>query len=493
MKRIILFLVFIVAIAASCMSADLPPGDHALTVTSTFDGTPQPFRLLVPAASADKDAPLPLLVVLHGKWVNQNAWFDYTPIKKFGEENGYIVVAPHGRGNYFYRGPGERDVLDTIASVRSRFNVDPDRIYLMGHSMGGWGTWWLGLRNRDLFASIAPMAGYAPYGLLPNALHLDPFIIHDADDPIVSVQNSRVPVAELPGLGLSHRYLETTGYGHASRLIGDNLPALFKWMDDHRRPESPARVTVVTRTPAAGSAWWLRLMKTTKYPDLARVDAVFQKDKGLIITTGNTGEIALNLSAMPEKNLKSLSITIDENEIAVDCAQPWAFLKRDEKGVWTHTLRANPPAPWFSSLISTIPVKSAEATSATLLTEAASRLLCEETGADLCLMIHDMFQFPGGPLTEDGILDLYVYPEERCALVEYSGQPFPEHITLKSELFPRDRAADFAGKKCRVLAPLSLARILDPGCEPLPDFIGGYLLKAARRHKGFPLSGKVGP
>src|SRR5690606_5860368 len=119
---------------------------------------------------------------------------------------------------------------------------DPDRVYLAGHSMGGWGTWWIGLRNADRFASIAPMAGFPPMDLLPNALHLNPYIIHDSEDDIVSVEFSRKPAARLSELGITHRYVETTGYGHASTLIGDSLDDVFEWFSARRRVTEPKRV-----------------------------------------------------------------------------------------------------------------------------------------------------------------------------------------------------------------------------------------------------------
>ncbi len=50
-------------------------------------------------------------------------------------------------------------VLEVIATSKRHYRVDPDRIYLMGHSMGGYGTNRIGMHFPDLFAAIAPFQG----------------------------------------------------------------------------------------------------------------------------------------------------------------------------------------------------------------------------------------------------------------------------------------------------------------------------------------------
>ena len=49
--------------------------------------------------------------------------------------------------------------MNVLAMMRNEFNVDPKRIYLTGHSMGGYGTWTLGAIHADLFAGLAAFAG----------------------------------------------------------------------------------------------------------------------------------------------------------------------------------------------------------------------------------------------------------------------------------------------------------------------------------------------
>jgi predicted peptidase len=55
-----------------------------------------------------------------------------------------------------YQGIAEKDVLDVLADVKKRFNIDEDRTYLTGYSMGGGGTLWIGLTRPDVWAALAP-------------------------------------------------------------------------------------------------------------------------------------------------------------------------------------------------------------------------------------------------------------------------------------------------------------------------------------------------
>ena len=473
---------------ASVQTAELPPGDHALTFKSSYDGSDQPYRLFIPQISKTESR-LPLLVALHGKWVDENAWFDYTPVKVYGEKHAYVISAPYARGDYFYRGPGEQDVMDIISIVKEKCSIDSSRVYLMGHSMGGWGTWWIGLRNQDTFACLCPMSGYAPEYLLPNAFHTDPYIIHSEDDPIVDISGSRIPASILPEIGVSMRYREEHGYGHSSKMIGDNLPRLFAWMNNHRRKERPERIRLVTKTPAKGEAWWVRILSTIDYPKPSSVTAEFTEPGELKIETRNVAKFTLDPRKMPFPEEASFQLSIDEGKLAIQRNDQIVLLSRKEKnGSWETDYKSQSEIPEYKSpVIAELARDSAEATSLTLMTNAAAKLLCEETGADLCLFLDDSFAFPGGPVTADAALDLYVYPEEKLAKFTYSGQDLPSLITKVPRLFPLEKYDPRLKRLWTVIAPVDLASRMDIKSEPLSKDIGEYMFRALKDRNAFPV------
>jgi len=131
---------------------------------SVVDGTAQPYDLSIPA-SYDPAKPMALYVYLHGR-------SQYDPDLGMGHAGGndraggggggggqYIRVNVFGRANNSYRWAGETDVMEAIASVCKRYNIDRDRILLSGFSLGGAGSWQTGLHNPDLFCGLEIDAG----------------------------------------------------------------------------------------------------------------------------------------------------------------------------------------------------------------------------------------------------------------------------------------------------------------------------------------------
>ena len=137
-------------------------GDIHWAYHSAVDNTVQPYRIFVPA-KYDAKQKWPLIVALHGMGGDENSFFtgyERGVIKGEAEKRGYLIVCPKGRGSAsMYMGAAERDVLDVLKEMRRQFNLDDNRIYLMGHSMGGYGTWSVAVNNPDLFAALAPIVG----------------------------------------------------------------------------------------------------------------------------------------------------------------------------------------------------------------------------------------------------------------------------------------------------------------------------------------------
>jgi pimeloyl-ACP methyl ester carboxylesterase len=248
--------------------------------------------------------------------VDHNAWFDLTPVKDVAERYAYVVAAPNGRGDRYYSGEGEQDVLDVIDDVQRRCRVDPDRVYLTGHSMGGWGTWYLGLRHPGRFAAICPMAGVAPsLDRMPNARHLAPFIIHDTGDDVVPVTQSRLPAARLAELGISFQYREESGFGHRSALIGANLPRVLDWFNTHPRVQRPGRITLVAGAGDPTEAYWLTAFQVAPGATLGSVDARLDEQGRLVVEVENVRRLELNLEAMPTDAESPLEVLVNGRRV----------------------------------------------------------------------------------------------------------------------------------------------------------------------------------
>jgi len=462
-----------------------PPGEHALEVMSTWDGSLQPSMLFVPTAAADKQM-LPLVIALHGKWVDETAWFRFTPVMEKAEERGYVLACPYGRGDLWYRGPGEQDVLDLLQHMIRTQRIDPRRVYLVGHSMGGWGTWWVGLRNADRFASIAPMAGFAPMDLLPNALHLEPFIIHDRDDDIVGVELSRRPAARLAELGISYRYRETTGYKHDSRLIGDSLDELFDWFDERRRVRDPNRVLLAARTPGKASNGRVHIVAMISPLEPAEVEVEWLGERFCRIQTRNVRTLAIDLRMPPIPWERfPVSVRIDGQEIA-DTTPPELFLSSNaydtsqlvlhlEDGRWKTAFPETfpPPAISHDSVSADLERELTDAASQQDIARILGAIVARGANADAMIVRADAFAWFGPPLTRERLADSYVSASEELGTFELDGDQI---------------RAILQGDESLVLAGMDVAELQDQGLytivSPRSPLVRSEHLKNPKHTKG---------
>ena len=123
-------------------------GDFKRHYFLTEAGEIMPYRLYIPA-NYDGSRAFPLVVALHGLGGTEDSMFgaNYRVIPE-AEKRGYIIAAPLGYridGGYG-RNMGsdnkrsklsEQDVMHVLELVRKDYKIDDQRIYLMGHSMGG--------------------------------------------------------------------------------------------------------------------------------------------------------------------------------------------------------------------------------------------------------------------------------------------------------------------------------------------------------------------
>jgi pimeloyl-ACP methyl ester carboxylesterase len=140
------------------------PAPGAFTVLyfrSRTDGSVQPFGLWLPRDYAP-GTKFPLLLQLHGiapeTLAGRRATWTGMGTHEWVDTNAPVIVAqPFGRMNTFYQGIGEVDVLEVADEAQRRFAVDADRVFIMGHSMGGAGSYTVGLHHPDRFGSITPI------------------------------------------------------------------------------------------------------------------------------------------------------------------------------------------------------------------------------------------------------------------------------------------------------------------------------------------------
>lgn len=131
---------------------------------------------------------------------------------------------------------------DLIQGAIDTLNVDPDRIYLTGLSMGGFGTWHMAVEYPHRFAAIAPICGGGAWMYnVPDRLcairHIPAWVFHGDQDTAVRVDESRRMVELFKECGGDARLTIYPGVGHDSWTETYNNPALYEWFLSHRRQD----------------------------------------------------------------------------------------------------------------------------------------------------------------------------------------------------------------------------------------------------------------
>ncbi|HKB35703.1 MAG TPA: alpha/beta hydrolase [Gemmataceae bacterium] len=132
----------------------------------------------------------------------------------------------------------EKDVMNVLELVRKEFTIDDKRIYLIGHSMGGGGTWHLGTKYPDVWAGLAPIAPAAfgqPTGL--DKIKNVPVIVVQGDkDTLVRPEGTRRWVDRMKELNMTYEYVEIPGGGHGD-VVTTGMPKIFEFFEKQKKED----------------------------------------------------------------------------------------------------------------------------------------------------------------------------------------------------------------------------------------------------------------
>jgi dipeptidyl aminopeptidase/acylaminoacyl peptidase len=215
-------------------------------------GETLPYAVFVPS-SYRAGNPAPLLVSLHGLGRTYDWLMGYQGFLDYAEEYGFVVVTPLGyirRGWYGSRPTdiaqnaaySEQDVMNVIELMREEFSIDPQRLFLWGHSMGGAGTYHLAVNNPGMFAALAVAAPAPRTDLSPTVLQAvrdtPILVIQGTADELVPVELTRRWVAGMRGMGMQHVYIELEGADHTDFIASnrDNMRKVMSFFDIVSKP-----------------------------------------------------------------------------------------------------------------------------------------------------------------------------------------------------------------------------------------------------------------
>ncbi len=199
------------------------PGSRWLTIPVQSHRVP--CRIQIP--DDIESGPRPLVVAVHGMGGSENLFFEAHGVglgPRLAAERGWIFVAPGGLG-VLGSGP---EIGDIVTVLQSLLPVDEERIFLIGHSLGGMRIAKATEREPKRYRAIAPLSG--GYNIDPKVdlTHLPAFVAAGNEDFGLGMSMSMKSSLEAAGAKVTYRVYQPSEH---LLMVADALPEVFKLFD----------------------------------------------------------------------------------------------------------------------------------------------------------------------------------------------------------------------------------------------------------------------
>jgi predicted peptidase len=187
------------------------------------------------------DKKWPVIFYLHGRHASGK---NLQSLKRYGlpyylskgKKMDFIVVSPQCPwGKNWASDDWFNPVYDEVAS---KLRTDDNRIYLIGMSMGGFGTWEIASRMPDRFAAISPMCGGANLKWIDKLSKIPTWVFHGTADRQIPISRSEVMVKALEKLKADVRFTRLVNQGHDISKQFNN-DELYSWLLQHSLKRMP--------------------------------------------------------------------------------------------------------------------------------------------------------------------------------------------------------------------------------------------------------------
>ncbi len=347
-----------------------PTAAHRRTFISAIDDSVQ-YYAVRPATETPSRRP-GLAMTLHGAGVEAIG-----QLRAYGPKSWLTMIAPTNRRPYGFDWEdwGRLDALEVLQLAAKTYPHDPSRVYLTGHSMGGHGTWYIGMLHADRFAAVAPSAAWVsrgsymgraqpepatpihrmtqrvahtgdPLAIITNLGQMGIYMLHGEADESVPVAQTRM-MAE--ALGRFHRdwvYHEEPGVGHWwSNDLGDggatcvDWPAMFDYCARRVLPEADMVQQVDFTTPSPGVSarcHWATIVQQQRHLEHSRIQLQRWPNRGRFVgTTQNVARLSLDVTSLEGRDAVAISLDGQSLEpVALPRRDGRVHLQRSDDGTW---------------------------------------------------------------------------------------------------------------------------------------------------------------
>lgn len=234
-----LLLFFVGCAATNHLKVGQHPQFYTKKITKTIK---LPYLLYLPENYvANETQEWPLILFLHGAGERGDSLERvkrHGPPKIVAQQTDFpfILISPQCPKNNWWAETYMLEALEGLLSdVAEKYRINPDRVYLTGLSMGGFGTWHLAARYPDKFAAMAPICGGGNVYEAGAMKNIPAWVFHGARDPVVQLEQSKEMVEALEKAGGNVKFTIYPEAGHDSWTETYNNPALYDWFLSHKR------------------------------------------------------------------------------------------------------------------------------------------------------------------------------------------------------------------------------------------------------------------
>jgi polyhydroxybutyrate depolymerase len=229
-----------VGLAGAVGAAEPKAGEFASETVKVGEVTRE-YRLVVPK-TVDLSKPAPLVIAFHGMLVDSKDLMPrYTKLNETAEKHRFLIAYPNAVNRSW--GIAPEKVTDDLAlfdalleKLTADYKIDPDRVYVVGMSNGGYFAHLVGKERSKKVAAVASHSG--PLGLQTllgvNAERKFPvLIIHGDQDRLLPVDWARENRDKYTKEGHEVKYVELAGQGHVWGTKADVNETIWKFFADH--------------------------------------------------------------------------------------------------------------------------------------------------------------------------------------------------------------------------------------------------------------------
>ncbi len=333
-----------------------PEEARRVTFHSDIDDSIQEYAVLPPVKVDKPTKEMALVLTLHGASVDE-----LSQARAYSAKPDFWIVAPTNRGRFGFdwQDWGSEDVYEVLEDALKTTAVDPQRVFLTGHSMGGHGTWNVAANDPYRFLAIAPSAGWASfdtYGggrprtpfawqwraadggsltldLVPNLAQVPTYVLHGTKDDNVPISEAERMIGALTLAGGKPEHHFQEGAGHwwdgdaAPGTDCVDWPGIFDFFRRNLHPAAPDAVDITwMEAPRRHATRWAVAQQPIEYGRPMRIAAKWDRAMRMAVTTENVrcAEISFPVTPAPEERGE---VVIDGDAFAVPDSSPHTFVR----------------------------------------------------------------------------------------------------------------------------------------------------------------------